>query len=107
MHLFGLQKVFILNKVRNPRAPEKTEATSEALKIRGFSNATPASAGVGFVAKLAKLEEVKKMPTDRRTMDKLKRGYRDELAELEEKCKAGNATKQEYEQLTKLRRRMK
>jgi hypothetical protein len=47
------------------------------------------------------------MPTDRRTMDKLKRGYRDELAELEEKCKAGNATKQEYEQLTKLRRRMK
>jgi hypothetical protein len=47
------------------------------------------------------------MPTDRRTMDKLKRGYRDELALLEEKCKAGNATKQEYEQLTKLRRRMK
>jgi hypothetical protein len=52
------------------------------------------------------LEEVN-MPTDRRTMDKLKRGYRDELALLEEKCKAGNATKQEYEQLTKLRRRMK
>jgi hypothetical protein len=51
--------------------------------------------------------EVKNMPTDRRTMDKLKRGYRDELAELEERCKAGNATKQDYEKLTKLRRRMK
>lgn len=47
------------------------------------------------------------MPTDRRTMDKLRRGYRDELAELEERCKAGNASKQDYEKLTKLRRKMK
>ncbi len=40
-------------------------------------------------------------------MDKLKRGYRDELAVLEEKCKGGNATKEEYQELTKLRKRMK
>jgi hypothetical protein len=46
------------------------------------------------------------MPTDRRTMDKLRRGYRDELAVLEEKCKGGNATKEEYKLLTKLRKRM-
>jgi hypothetical protein len=46
------------------------------------------------------------MPTDRKTMDKLKKGYRDELAILEEKCKAGNATKDEYKQLTKLRKKM-
>ncbi len=47
------------------------------------------------------------MPTDRKTMDKLKRGYRDELAALEEKCKGGNATQEEYKQLTKLRKKMK
>ena len=47
------------------------------------------------------------MPTDRRTMDKLKRGYRDELATLEEKCKGGNATKEEYQQLNKIRKKMK
>ncbi len=40
-------------------------------------------------------------------MDKLHRGYRDELAILEEKCKAGNATKEEYKQLKKLRDKMK
>jgi len=40
-------------------------------------------------------------------MDKLKRGYRDELAALEEKCKGGNATAEEYKQLKKLRDRMK
>jgi hypothetical protein len=40
-------------------------------------------------------------------MDKLRRGYRDELALLEEKCKAGNATKEEYQRLTKLRKKMK
>jgi hypothetical protein len=47
------------------------------------------------------------MPTDRKTMDKLKRGYREELAILEEKCKSGNATKNEYQQLNKLRKKMK
>ena len=40
-------------------------------------------------------------------MAKLRRGYRDELAVLEEKCKAGNATQEEYKQLKKLRDRMK
>lgn len=40
-------------------------------------------------------------------MDKLKRGYREELALLEEKCKGGNATADEYKQLKKLRKRMK
>jgi hypothetical protein len=39
-------------------------------------------------------------------MDKLRKGYRDELAELEEKCKAGNASKEEYKQLNKLRKKM-
>ncbi len=46
------------------------------------------------------------MPTDRKTMDKLRRGYRDELAILEEKCKEGNASKAELKELTKLRRKM-
>jgi hypothetical protein len=39
-------------------------------------------------------------------MDKLRRGYRDELAELEEKCKAGGATKEDFKKLTKMRRKM-
>ncbi len=47
------------------------------------------------------------MPTDRKTMDKLKQGYRAELAILEEKCKGGNATAEEYKQLKKLRDKMK
>jgi hypothetical protein len=47
------------------------------------------------------------MPTDRKTMDKLKKGYREELALLEEKCKGGNATADEYKQLKKLRDKMK
>lgn len=47
------------------------------------------------------------MPTDRKTMDKLKRGYRDELAELEAKCAGGNATADEYKRLNKLRKKMK
>ena len=47
------------------------------------------------------------MPTDKKTMDKLRRGYRDSLSILEEKCKAGNASKEEYQELTKLRKKMK
>ncbi len=46
------------------------------------------------------------MPTGHKAMDKLRRGYRAELAILEEKCKGGNATKEEYQQLTKLRKKM-
>lgn len=46
------------------------------------------------------------MPTDKKTMEKLRKGYREEFAALEAKCKEGNATKEEYQQLTKLRRKM-
>ncbi len=47
------------------------------------------------------------MPTDKKTMDKLRRGYRDERAVLEAKCKEGNASKEDYQELTKLRKKMK
>lgn len=47
------------------------------------------------------------MPTDRKTMDKLKKGYREELTALEEKCKGGNATADEYKQLKKFRDKMR
>jgi len=47
------------------------------------------------------------MPTDKKTMEKLRKGYREELAILEEKCKGGNATREDYQQLNKLRKKMK
>ena len=47
------------------------------------------------------------MTIGKKDLERLRKGYRDELAILEEKCKAGNATKEEYKQLTKLRSKMK
>ena len=46
------------------------------------------------------------MPTDSRKMDKLRRGYKDEIAILEAKCKDGNASKDEQKQLAKLKRKL-
>lgn len=47
------------------------------------------------------------MSQGKKDVERLLKGYREELAVLEEKCKAGNATKEEYKQLTKLRKKMK
>ncbi len=47
------------------------------------------------------------MTISKKDLEKLRKGYRDELAILEEKCKAGNATKEEYEQLNRFRKKMK
>ncbi len=47
------------------------------------------------------------MTIGKKDLEKLRKGYRDELAILEEKCKGGNATKEEYERLNKLRKKMK
>ena len=46
------------------------------------------------------------MPTDRKKMDKLRRGYREEIAILEEKCKNGNATRDEQKELAKMKRKL-
>jgi len=46
------------------------------------------------------------MTISKKDVEKLRKGYRDELAILEEKCKAGNATRDEYAQLNKLRKKM-
>jgi hypothetical protein len=47
------------------------------------------------------------MTIGKKDLEKLRKGYREELATLEAKCKAGNATKEEYKQLNKLRDKMK
>ena len=47
------------------------------------------------------------MVISKKDLEKLRKGYRDELAVLEAKCKAGNATKDEYKQLNKIREKMK
>lgn len=47
------------------------------------------------------------MSIGKKDLERLRKGYRDELATLEAKCKAGNATKEEYRQLNKLRSKMK
>ncbi len=47
------------------------------------------------------------MTIGKKDLEKLRKGYREELAMLEEKCKAGNATKEEYAQLNKYRKKMK
>ena len=47
------------------------------------------------------------MSIGKKDLEWLRKGYRDELANLEAKCKAGNATKEEYKQLKKLRDKMK
>lgn len=47
------------------------------------------------------------MTISKKDLEKLRKVYRDELAILEEKCKAGNATKEEYKKLNKLREKMK
>lgn len=46
------------------------------------------------------------MPIGKKDLEKLRKGYREELAILEEKCKAGNATKEEYARLNKFRKKM-
>jgi len=46
------------------------------------------------------------MTTPKKDLDKLRKGYRDELAVLEAKCKEGNATRDEYARLNKLRKKM-
>ena len=47
------------------------------------------------------------MTIGKKDLERLRKGYRDELALLEEKCKSGNATKEQYDQLNKLRKKMK
>jgi hypothetical protein len=47
------------------------------------------------------------MPTGKKDMERLRKGYKEEFAALEAKCAAGNASKADYEALTKLRRKMK
>ena len=47
------------------------------------------------------------MTIGKKDLEKLRKGYREELEVLEAKCKAGNATKEEYKQLNKLRDKMK
>ena len=47
------------------------------------------------------------MSIGKKDLEKLRKGYRDELATLEAKCKEGNATREEYEQLNRLRKKMK
>ncbi len=47
------------------------------------------------------------MSIGKRDLEKLRKGYRDELAELEAKCKAGNASRDEQKKLVKLRAKMK
>jgi|GEM_PF-1968146 len=46
------------------------------------------------------------MTISKKDLEKLRKGYRDELAMLEEKCKSGNATKDEYARLNKMRKKM-
>jgi len=47
------------------------------------------------------------MATGKKDFIRLRKGYREELAILEAKCKEGNATKEEYKELNKLREKMK
>ncbi len=47
------------------------------------------------------------MTISKKDLEKLRKVYREELAVLEAKCKAGNANKDEYKQLNKLREKMK
>ena len=46
------------------------------------------------------------MPTDHKKMDKLRRGYREEISLLEAKCKDGNATREEQKQLAKIKKKL-
>lgn len=46
------------------------------------------------------------MTISKKDLEKLKKGNRDELAMLEAKCKEGNATRDEYARLNKLRKKM-
>lgn len=47
------------------------------------------------------------MTISKKDLDKVRKGYRDELSTLEAKCKEGNATKDEYKQLNRLRQKTK
>lgn len=46
------------------------------------------------------------MTISKKDLEKLKKGNRDELAMLEAKCREGNATRDEYARLNKLRKKM-
>jgi ribosomal protein L29 len=47
------------------------------------------------------------MPMSKRDLNKRRRDSKAELAELEAKCKDGSGTKEDYELLAKMRRKMK
>ena len=47
------------------------------------------------------------MGCGKKDIDKVQKGLREQLAALETKCKDGNATKEEYKLLNKLREKMK
>ena len=47
------------------------------------------------------------MTTGKKDMDRLRKGYKEQLAILEERCKSGGARKEDFKELTKLRAKMK
>ena len=47
------------------------------------------------------------MGCSKKDIDKVQKKYREQLALLEAKCKEGNATKEEYKLLNKLREKKK
>ena len=47
------------------------------------------------------------MGCSKKDIDKVQKMYREQLQILEAKCKEGNATKEEYKQLNKLREKRK
>ena len=47
------------------------------------------------------------MSAGKKETERLRKVVRADLAALEEKCKAGNATREEYQELNKLRKKMK
>ena len=47
------------------------------------------------------------MTTGKKDIERLRKGYREELALLEAQCKSGGALKKDFKQLTKLRAKMK
>ncbi len=47
------------------------------------------------------------MGCSKKDIDKVQKMYREQLLILEAKCKEGNATKEEYKQLNRLREKIK
>ena len=43
----------------------------------------------------------------KRDVEKLRQGVKQEIVNLEAKCKDGSATKEQYQELTKLKRKIK